>query len=105
MEKQPRRLTSNVSWWDPSISSDCRARFSSEIGFDILNRAHRENLFVMSMTNGSIGYIPVKIAYKQGGYESNSSRFRPGCGEQIADAAVGIIESNEVSSNVKSFSD
>ena len=62
-----------------------------EIGFDIVNRARRENLFVMSMTNGSIGYIPVEIAYKQGGYESNSSRFRPGCGEQIADAAVELL--------------
>ena len=62
-----------------------------EIGFDIVNRAQRENLFVMSMTNGSIGYIPVEIAYKQGGYESNSSRFRPGCGEQITDAAVELL--------------
>ena len=62
-----------------------------EIGFDIVNRVRRENLFVMSMTNGSIGYIPVEIAYKQGGYESNSSRFRPGCGEQIANAAVELL--------------
>ena len=45
----------------------------------------------MSMTNGSIGYIPIEVAYKQGGYESNSSRFRPGCGEQIADAAVELL--------------
>lgn len=62
-----------------------------EIGFDIVNRARRDNLFVMSMTNGSVGYIPVEIAYKQGGYESNSSYFRPGCGEQIADAAVKLL--------------
>ena len=62
-----------------------------EIGFDIVNRVQRENLFVMSMTNGSVGYIPVEIAYKQGGYESNSSHFRPGCGEQIADAAVELL--------------
>ena len=62
-----------------------------EIGFEIVNRAEQENLFVMSMTNGSIGYIPVKLAYKQGGYESNSSRFRPGCGEQITDAAVELL--------------
>ena len=62
-----------------------------EIGFEIVNRVQRENLFVMSMTNGSVGYIPVEIAYKQGGYESNSSHFRPGCGEQIADAAVELL--------------
>ncbi len=62
-----------------------------EIGFDIVDRAQRDNLFVMSMTNGSIGYIPVEIAYKQGGYEANSSRFQPGCGEQIADAAVELL--------------
>jgi hypothetical protein len=63
-----------------------------EIGFDIVNRTEQENLFIMSMTNGSVGYIPVEIAYKQGGYESNSSRFRPGCGEQITDAAVELLD-------------
>lgn len=62
-----------------------------EIGFDIVNRAQQDNLFVMSMTNGSFGYIPVEIAYKQGGYESNSSYFLPGCGEQIADASVELL--------------
>ncbi len=66
-----------------------------EIGFDIVNRVQQENVFVMSMTNGSIGYIPVKIAYKQGGYESNSSRFHPGCGEQITDAAVELLKRME----------
>ncbi len=63
-----------------------------EIGFDIVNRTEQENLFIMSMTNGSVGYIPVEIAYKQGGYESNSSRFCPGCGEQIADVAVELLD-------------
>ena len=63
-----------------------------EIGFDIAERAQQENLFIMSMTNGSIGYVPIEIAYKQGGYESNSSRFRPGCGEQIADIAVKLLD-------------
>ena len=66
-----------------------------EIGFDIVNRARPDNLFVMSMTNGSIGYIPVKIAYEQGGYESGASRFRPGCGEQVADAAVELLNEME----------
>ena len=64
-----------------------------EIGFEITNRVQRENLFVMSMTNGSIGYIPIEVAYKQGGYESKSSRFRSGCGEQITDAAVELLDS------------
>jgi neutral ceramidase len=62
-----------------------------EIGFDIVTRSGHENLFVMSMTNGSIGYIPTEIAYEQGGYESGSSRFHPGCGEQLADAAVELL--------------
>lgn len=66
-----------------------------EIGFDIVNRSPCKNLFVMSMTNGSIGYIPIEIAYAQGGYESNSSCFRPGCGEQIADAAVELLNKME----------
>ena len=63
-----------------------------EIGFDIVERAQQENLFIMSMTNGSVGYIPIEIAYKQGGYESNSSHFRPGCGEQIADVAGELLD-------------
>jgi hypothetical protein len=66
-----------------------------ELGFNIVNRADRDKVFVMSMTNGSIGYIPIEIAYEQGGYESGSSRFRPGCGEQVADAAVDLLNRME----------
>jgi hypothetical protein len=64
-----------------------------EIGLDIADGADIDGLFTLSMANGSVGYIPTRIAFDQGGYESGVSRFAPGCGEALADAAVATIAS------------
>ena len=62
-----------------------------EIGAAIKKAAKMENLFVVSLANGSPGYIPTRIAYDQGGYESNSSPFAQGSGETLADAAIALL--------------
>ncbi|MBT3268769.1 hypothetical protein HN371_16560 [Candidatus Poribacteria bacterium] len=62
-----------------------------EIGLDIADRAAADGLFTLSMTNGSVGYVPTRVAFDQGGYESSVSRFEPGCGEALADAAVALV--------------
>ena len=50
------------------------------------------DLLLMSLTNGSVGYIPVCVAFEHGGYESGVSRFRPGCGEKLTEQVVSLIE-------------
>ncbi|MBM3239877.1 hypothetical protein FJZ31_26635 [Candidatus Poribacteria bacterium] len=62
-----------------------------EIGTGIKEQAGIENLFPVSLANGSVGYIPVAIAYDQGGYESNSTSFAKGSGEMLQDAALELV--------------
>ena len=54
-----------------------------EIGFDIVNRARRENLFVMSMTNGSIGYIPSRLPINRGGMSPIPPVFVPDAANRL----------------------
>ena len=53
-----------------------------------------DGVFPVTMGNGYVGYIPTRVSYKQGGYESGASRFAPGCGEALADVAVALITEN-----------
>ena len=62
-----------------------------EIGLDIAAIAGGDCVFALTMGNGYVGYIATRIAYEQGGYESGASRFAPGCGEALTDAAVAVI--------------
>ena len=62
-----------------------------EIGNSIKERAKMENLFPVSLANGSYGYIPIAKAYDQGGYESSYSRFAKGSGEILRDEAVSVV--------------
>lgn len=50
---------------------------------------------VIGLTNGSLGYIPHRAAYEEGGYESGyrSARFRPGTGEHWSRTAVELLRS------------
>lgn len=44
--------------------------------------------------NGGAGYLPTRNAYSEGGYEPRpalSSPFAPGTGEQVADAAIALL--------------
>ncbi len=66
-----------------------------EIGLDIVARCGGGGVFPVSMGNGYVGYIATRIAYEQGGYESGASRFTPGCGEALADAAVAVIHATD----------
>ena len=69
-----------------------------EIGRAVKEGAGIDNLFPVSLANDSPGYVPIAIAYDQGGYESNSSRFAKGSGEILTDAALELMESCYASS-------
>ncbi|MDA0841596.1 MAG: hypothetical protein O3B01_16995 [Planctomycetota bacterium] len=64
-----------------------------EIEHDIRTRSPFEFTFVCGQANGFSGYMPTRIAYSQGGYETGNSwtKFGPGIGESVADAAVEAL--------------
>lgn len=51
-----------------------------------------ENVLVTCITNGYMGYFPMKEAYDEGGYESRSSIFRTGVAELIIEAGKELLE-------------
>jgi hypothetical protein len=46
---------------------------------------------IAELANGSIGYIPNRIAYPQGNYEVLSARCGEGSGELLVDAALRLL--------------
>lgn len=63
-----------------------------EIGTSIKGQSGIENLYTISLANDSPGYIPIAIAYDQGGYESGSTPFAKGSGEILRDAALELVK-------------
>jgi len=64
-----------------------------EIGTAIKEQSGIENLFPVSLANGSSGYIPIAAAYDQGGYESRYTPFAKGSGEILRDEALELVKS------------
>ncbi|MSS71612.1 MAG: hypothetical protein EXS64_08995 [Candidatus Latescibacteria bacterium] len=63
----------------------------AETGMDIKQRSGIPNTFVFSLSNDTPGYIPIRHAFWQGGYESDVSSFGPGAAEEMADEALGLV--------------
>ena len=64
-----------------------------EMGMAIKNQVGRNQVFVVSLSNDSIGYVPIRQAYEEGGYESTVSALAPGCGEYLVEEAIALAES------------
>ena len=64
-----------------------------ELGLRIKKALDASPVLVVSLSNDSAGYIPVRRAYREGGYESRVSPFAPGCGELLVKEALGLAES------------
>jgi hypothetical protein len=47
---------------------------------------------VFELSNDYPGYIPTRRAFAEGGYEPANSKIAPGGGEQLVDAAVGLLQ-------------
>ena len=63
----------------------------AETGMDIKQRSGIPHTFVFSLSNDTPGYIPIRHAFWQGGYESGASSFGPGAAEEMADAALELV--------------
>ena len=63
-----------------------------EVGLEIKRRAGLEKLFIISLSNDSIGYVCHSRAYEEGGYEPTSAtRLAKGAGEIMVSEALDLI--------------
>lgn len=59
-----------------------------ELGLTIKAGSPFKQTIVAELANGSIGYIPNRVAYPQGNYEVVSARVAAGSGEKLVDEAL-----------------
>jgi len=62
-----------------------------ELGLEIKRRSPFAHTMVIELANDSVGYIPTLRAFGEGAYEPESSNYEPGFGEQLVEAAVGLL--------------
>lgn len=63
-----------------------------EIGKRIRASGNFPVQFTLGLTNGSQGYYPMADAFEVNGYESRTSRFKPGVGELLAETACQLLQ-------------
>ena len=63
-----------------------------ELGLAIKEASPFEHTIIAELANGSIGYVPTRLAYGQGNYEVVSARCAKGSGEKLVDAAVTLLK-------------
>lgn len=61
-----------------------------EFGLEIKKRSPAKHTMVIELVNDSVGYIPTKTSFRQGGYEPSigSTMYQPGTGEAMARQAI-----------------
>ncbi|MEJ2701615.1 MAG: neutral/alkaline non-lysosomal ceramidase N-terminal domain-containing protein [Sedimentisphaerales bacterium] len=65
----------------------------AEVGLDIQKRAGLEKLFIFSVSNDAIGYVPHSAAYDEGGYEPGAAtKLAKGAAEIMVEQALDLIE-------------
>ena len=64
----------------------------AQSGMDIKSGSPYDTTFIISMQNGSDGYIPTKPAYDYGCYESHTGKYAPGTAELLVEEFVGMLE-------------
>ena len=69
-----------------------QAELFVEYQLDIKARFKDHKIMVAELTNGRIGYVPTRLAYALGGYETIETRFNPDAGEHIREASCSLIE-------------
>jgi neutral ceramidase len=62
-----------------------------ELGLAIKQGSPFRQTMIAELANGSIGYIPTRVAYSQGNYEVVSARCAEGSGEMLVDAALRLL--------------
>jgi neutral ceramidase len=68
------------------------AEVFTEIGMAIKAGSPCAHTFVITHCNGSAGYLPIKEAYVQDGYEVKSSRFGPQAADIVVREAIRLLQ-------------
>jgi hypothetical protein len=64
-----------------------------ELGITIRRGSPFPCTAIAELANGSVGYVPNRVAYPQGNYEVVSARVAEGSGEMLVDAALEMLRS------------
>src|SRR6476659_8117066 len=59
-----------------------------DLGLAIKAGSPFRQTMIAELANGSIGYVPTRVAYGQGNYEVISARCAEGSGEKLVDVAL-----------------
>jgi len=71
----------------------------SEIGETTKAASPFKSTFVVTCTNGSMGYLPVAYAFEYDSYEPNVTRFDKGTGEAVAESFIQMLNELKNSTN------
>ena len=65
-----------------------------EMGLAIKQNSPAEHTIVIELANDAVGYLPIREAYEQGGYEvtPGATVYAPGCGEKLVESASRQLE-------------
>ena len=63
-----------------------------EIGTAIKKSSPFKHTFVLSLAEDGDFYVPTRKAFAEGSYEVVTCPLKPGCGEALVDAAVGLLK-------------
>jgi hypothetical protein len=63
----------------------------NEIGQAIKSASPFAQTIVITHCNGAAGYLPIREAYLEGGYEVRSSRFGPDAAEEVIREAIRLL--------------
>jgi hypothetical protein len=63
----------------------------TELGLTLRERSPFRHTLVLSLANDTVGYIPTRRAYDEGGYEVAASCLAPGAGEQLVEEALRLL--------------
>jgi hypothetical protein len=64
-----------------------------DLGLQIKRGSPFKQTMIAELANGSIGYIPTRVAYSEGNYEVVSARCAAGSGEKLVDEALKQLRS------------
>ena len=66
----------------------------TEIGQSVIARSPFQHTLFATYTNGTIGYVPTRAAYAEGGYEvTHACQVAPDADEQIEEESIRLLQS------------